>query len=139
MIRDEVKELQKMGPLPSEEESIRNPSPLLEKYQQLIQSIEKPVTDEEARVLIGVFGVDGCFGVDWTLIHLIETAPSWPIEECLKNVENESINMLKGRAERWRNAGYPRRSFYKEAGLPDPRRNQDSRGDGDSTPGENKS
>jgi hypothetical protein len=128
MVRDEIKELQRMGPLPSEEESIRNPSTLLEKYQQLLLSIEKPVTDEEAIVLTGIFGVDGCFELEWTLIHLIETAPSWPIEECLKNVENESINMLKDRAERWRDAGYPGRAFYKEAGLPDPR-TQASQGD----------
>jgi hypothetical protein len=138
MVRDEIKELQRMGPLPSEQESIRNPSPLLEKYQQLILSIEKPVTDEEARILTGIFGVDCCFEMYWTLIHLIETAPHWPIDECLENVGNESIQMLKDRAERWRDAGYPGRAFYKEAGLPEPR-TQASKGDGGSTSGENKS
>ena len=139
MVRNEIIELQKMGPLPSEEESIRNPSPLLEKYEQLILSIEKPVTDEEARVLTGIFGVDGCFGMYWTLIHLIETAPSWPIEECLMNVENESINMLKERAERWRDKGYPARPVYTSAGLPDPRTTRTLKGDGGLKSGENKS
>ncbi len=126
MVRNEVKELSRMGRLPSEEESIQNPSPLLEKYQQLLLSIEKPVTDEEAKVLTEVFGIDGCFGLGWTLLHLIETAPNWPIDENLKNVENEWIERLKDRAERWRDAGYPARSFYKEIGLPDPRANRDS-------------
>jgi len=129
-VRDEVNELQRMGPPPTEEESIRNSSPLIEKYQLLLQSIEKPVTDEEARALVGIFGIDGCFGLGWTLLHLIETAPHWPIYECLKNVENEWIVMLKDRAERWRDAGYPAPGFYKEAGLLDPRQNQDSKWDG---------
>ena len=76
MVRDEVRELLKLGPPPSEEALIRNPSPFLEKYEQLLSSIEKPVTDEEAKLLTGLFGVDGCFGLGWTLLHLIETAPN---------------------------------------------------------------
>jgi hypothetical protein len=128
-----------MGPPPSEEELIRNPSPLLERYEQLLLSIEKPVTDEEAKALTGVFGVDGCFGLGSTLLHLIETAPNWPIGECLENPGNEWIQMLNDRAKRWREAGYPARPFYKEAGLPDPRQNQESRTGGALTSGESKS
>jgi hypothetical protein len=118
-----------MGPPPSEQELIRNPSPLLEKYEQLLLSIEKPVTDEEAKLLTGVFGVDGCFGLGWTLLHLIETAPNWSVDELLENSGNEWIQMLKDRAERWRDAGYPARHFYTEKGLPDPRQDRDSRRD----------
>lgn len=133
MVRKEIEELRKMGPLPSEKESIANPSPLLERYQQLLLSIEKPVSDEEAAILTGVFGVDDCFGLAWTLAHLIETAPNWPINECLQDVGNDWIKMLKDRASRWRDAGYPARSFYRKSGLPDPRSNQDSKGLGDTT------
>jgi hypothetical protein len=110
-----------MGPPPSEQELIQNPSPRLEQYEQLLLSIQKPVTDEEARALIGLFGADGCFGLAWTLLHLIETAPNWPEPEDLPNSENEWVQMLKNRAARWREAGYPARAFYKEAGLPDPK------------------
>jgi hypothetical protein len=138
-VREEVKELQKLGPPPTEQELIRNPSPLLDKYELLLSSIAEPVTDEEARVLTGIFGADGCFGLGWTLLHLIETAPNWPIEECLIDVENEWICRLKDRAERWKNAGYPARSYYVQAGLPDPRTTQALIENGDSTPGENKS
>jgi hypothetical protein len=35
---------------------IRNPSPLLDQYEQLLSSIEKPVTDEEAKLLKGRSG-----------------------------------------------------------------------------------
>jgi hypothetical protein len=132
-VRSEVKELLRMGPLPSEEESIRNPSVLLEKYQQLLLSIEMPVTDQEARILTRIFGADGCFGLGWTLLHLIETAPNWPIKECLEGVGNEWIDTLRDRAKRWRDAGYPARSFYTNAGIPDPRTNRSLEGNEDST------
>ena len=33
------------------------------------------MTDEEAKLLLGSFGPDDCFGLAWTLLHLIETAP----------------------------------------------------------------
>ena len=75
MVRDEVRDLLKLGPPPSEEELIRNPSAVFEKYEQLLLSIQKPVTDDEAKLLTGVFGVDGCFGLGWTLVHLIENRP----------------------------------------------------------------
>ena len=133
MVRKEVEELRKMGPLPSEKESIENPPSLLERYQQLLLSIEKPVTDEEAAILAGVFGVDDCFGLAWTLAHLIETAPNWSADEYLENAGNEWVKSLREREKRWREAGYPARSFYKESGLPDPRSNQDSKGSGDTT------
>ena len=121
MVRDEVKELVTMGPPPSEEELIRTQSPVLEKYEQLLLSIETPVTDEEAKALICVFPVDDCFGLGWTLLHLVETAPTWPEGTDLEGIENEWVQMLKDRAARWRDAGYPARAFYTKRGLPDPR------------------
>lgn len=138
MVRDEVKELIRMGPPPSEDELIRNPSPILEKYERLLSSIEKPVSDEEAKLLTAIFGVDDCFGLNWTLLHLIETAPNWGAERDLEDSENEWVRRLKDRALRWRNAGYPARSFYQEKGVPDPKANQHLSKHGDSTPRENK-
>jgi hypothetical protein len=134
MVRDEVKELLKMGPPPSEEELIRNPSPLLEKYEQLLLSIKRPVTDEEAKALTAIFGVDCCFGLSWTLLHLIETAPNWGEEGDFEDSGNEWVQMLKDRARRWREAGYPARSFYRDAGVPDPKATQHSKAHRYSTP-----
>lgn len=131
MVRGEVEELLALGQPPSSEEVIRSRLvSLVEKYEKLIGAIEKPVTDEEATVLVRLFGCDDFFGMGWTLPHLIETAPNWPIEGALKDVGNEWIAMLKDRAERWRAAGYPARSFYREAGLPDPRSTDDVMSDG---------
>lgn len=57
------------GPLPewdaSEEE--------IERRVEQLEAIPKPVTGEEACALVACFGPDDCYGVAWTLLHLIET------------------------------------------------------------------
>ena len=75
-MRQQVIELEKLGPLPSSDVAFRdNLQDLLHKYCDLIESIERPVTDEEAKVLVGIFGPD----------DLIESAPGWPLEDCLQD------------------------------------------------------
>jgi hypothetical protein len=95
-MRKEVIELEKLGTLPNSDtaavETVKN-------YQDLIVSIKKPITDDEARALIKVFGPDDCFGLAETLLHLVESAPGWPLEDCLKNNDNEWIQLLKLRIE----------------------------------------
>ena len=71
---------------------------MLTKYQELITSINQPVDNEEAIVLLDLFGPDDCFGLAWTLVHLIETAPDWPLYDHLTNLNNEWIVRLKTRA-----------------------------------------
>ncbi|MER6997099.1 hypothetical protein [Streptomyces sp. NPDC000410] len=34
------------------------------------------MTAEEATALVACFGPDDCYGVAWTLLHLIETGPN---------------------------------------------------------------
>jgi hypothetical protein len=122
MVRDEVQKLLRMGPFPSSDDVVRSKQAnVVDRYGQLLKAIEKPVTDEEAGALTRMFGPDDFFGLCWTLVHLIETAPNWTMEESLADAGNEWIQMLKDREARWREAGYPTRSFYKEAGLPDPK------------------
>jgi hypothetical protein len=96
-IRQEINILNTLGPLPSENGA--NPE-LIQKYEALYRAITKPITDDEARVLVKLFGSDGCFGLASSLVHLIETAPGWPLKDCLKNLENEWIIELKNRAIR---------------------------------------
>ena len=102
-MREEITELRQMGPLPPCEVAMR-PDMLekLKRYTQLIVSIQKPVTDEEARVLAGLFGPDDCFELERSLVHLIESAPGWPLWECLADTSNEWIQTLRLRLE---NAG----------------------------------
>jgi hypothetical protein len=39
-------------------------------------AISRPVTAEEAKALVACFGPDDCYGVAWSLLHLIETGPN---------------------------------------------------------------
>jgi hypothetical protein len=96
-VRSEIAELRALGPLPSED--LRDVE-LMKKYDRLYRAIAKPITDEEAMVLVRLFGHDGCFGLASSLMHLIETAPSWPIAECLEREDNEWINELRNRCIR---------------------------------------
>jgi len=100
-MRSAVIQLGKLGPLPSYKSVLANPEGevLVNKYGKLIASIVPPVTDAEARVLVGIFGPDECFEIEWPLIHLIETAPNWPLPDCLIDTRNEWIATLKQRVE----------------------------------------
>jgi hypothetical protein len=63
-MRQQVIELGKMGPMPAEDVAVRdNLEDLLRRYGDLIDSIERPVTDDEARALVRIFGPDECFEV----------------------------------------------------------------------------
>jgi hypothetical protein len=75
-IRDEVREFHRFGPLPSEQDESEDADEKIQEAERLLHSIAPPVTDEEARMLVESFGEDNCFGLAWTLLHLIETAPS---------------------------------------------------------------
>jgi hypothetical protein len=86
-----------LGPLPSEDS---RDVELMEKYDKLYRAINPPVTDEEARVLVKLFGSDGCFGLASSLVHLIETSPGWPLEDCLREMGNEWVVELRNRAMR---------------------------------------
>ena len=91
-----VDELVKLGPLPS---SVKADVAKLEKFQVLLTRIERPISNDDARALVNLFGPDDCFGLAWTLLHLIETAPGWPLDEVLEDSRNEWIARLKQRAK----------------------------------------
>ena len=95
-MRPEVRELVAMGPLPDSASAADDMN--LEKRQSLLDAIGKPLSDHEAEGLAGLFGPDDCFGLAWTLVHLIETAPGWPLLDRLPAVDNEWIALLRKRA-----------------------------------------
>lgn len=89
-----VEEMLKLGPLPCSTDADVGQ---LEIYQSLLAKIDQPIADDDARALITLFGPDDCFGLCWTLLHIVETAPGWPIHELLVSGENEWIDRLRER------------------------------------------
>ena len=81
MIRPEVQNFVSLGRLPSER---GEPTAALEeavnRAEATLNIIGRPVSDEEAQALAECFGDDLCFGLAWTLLHTIETAPSAAVD-----------------------------------------------------------
>jgi hypothetical protein len=96
-MRPEIRRLVELGRLPSEDDGDVE---TLRKYELEYRRITRPIADEEAIVLVRLFGEDGCFGFASSLMHLIETAPGWPIEACLTATGNPWVLELKNRAIR---------------------------------------
>ncbi|MFG3041393.1 hypothetical protein ACGFYZ_31265 [Streptomyces sp. NPDC048330] len=70
-MRPEVQAFAASGPLPdwdADEEEI-------DRRVNQLEAISAPVTADEAHVLAACFGPDDCYGVAWSLLHLIETGP----------------------------------------------------------------
>jgi hypothetical protein len=72
-----VKALVALGPLPAAEDATVS---VIAAFEEHLAKVSTPVTDQEAAQLAKLFGPDECFGLAWTLLHLIETSPS-PLAE----------------------------------------------------------
>jgi hypothetical protein len=95
-MRTLVTQLVALGQLPSEQEAA---APQVQEFEQVIQKIAPPLTKEEALALLSVFGQDGCFGLAWSLLHLIETAPGWPYPEARLRAANPWVKSMLERAK----------------------------------------
>ncbi|MFF7165734.1 hypothetical protein ACFZBP_30930 [Streptomyces sp. NPDC008086] len=71
-MRPEVQAFLAAGPLPDEDAEEDE----IDLRVAQLEAITEPVTADEARALAGCFGPDDCYGVAWTLLHLIETGPN---------------------------------------------------------------
>jgi hypothetical protein len=93
-VRPEVEAFVALGPLPPYSVDV----PLIDIHQERLEKITGPVSDEEAELLVGMFGPDDCFGLAWTLVHLIETAPGGcPIKERPTSSDNEWVRDMWAR------------------------------------------
>jgi hypothetical protein len=75
-MRQAVENFLSLGPLPAE----TAPPEQIKRHQDALHAITPPVSLAEANALALMFGPDDCFGLGWTLVHLIESAPNWASE-----------------------------------------------------------
>jgi|HubBroStandDraft_6_1064221.scaffolds.fasta_scaffold389727_2 hypothetical protein len=110
-IRKEVREFVEMGPIP-DSDSVTEEQ--LDRLGAAIDKITRPITREEAALLLTVFGPDECYGLAWTLLHLIESVPGGvPIEEEPGPDANEWVRGIWNamqRAKQWGVKGAGRRN-----------------------------
>ncbi|MGP3990789.1 hypothetical protein [Streptomyces sp. 3N207] len=82
------------GPLPDSEASVEE----IARRTHQLKAIPRPVTAEEAKALVKCFGPDDCYGIAWTLLHLIETGPNPVLTRKPAPDANEWHHMLWKRA-----------------------------------------
>ena len=70
-MRKEVEQLALMGAMPDETDEPTDV--LIDKYADLLGKITKPITLDEAHILIKLFPPTALYGIEWTLLHLIES------------------------------------------------------------------
>lgn len=98
-MRSEVRHLIDLGVFPAEEAATGEQ---VMSTEILLSAIQRPVTDQEAVELVKLFGPDSLFGLAWTLLRLVETAPSWPIWTCLpEHSSNDWVRLLRHRARQF--------------------------------------
>lgn len=91
-MRESIKKLVEMGSIPSYEDATEQS---LDEYVKLLHAIEKPVSIEEAKALIKLFSPDDIGGINYTIIHIVETAPEWSLQTFLENEpESDAVNSL---------------------------------------------
>jgi hypothetical protein len=94
MMQPAVERLVQIGPMPSSSVAT---VPILQELEALLAKVQTPITDNEARALARLFGPDDCFGLAWSLLHLIESSPGWPIADALHGLNGEWIDRLRER------------------------------------------
>ena len=63
-----------------------------------IALFERPAQDDEAIALLKVLtrsDETSCFGLNWTILHFIETAPGWPLWDALRNADGQWADRLR--------------------------------------------
>lgn len=96
-MREEIQSFVRLGPLPD----VNAPEEVIARHQRALERIRAPVTDSEASALVHCFGPDDCYGLAWTLLHLIETAPGGaPLPSAPGEQDNEWRLRLWKRAHR---------------------------------------
>ncbi len=87
-----------MGTFPDSANAVEDD---IDRRGAVLKSIAPPVTRDEAFTLLACFGSDDAFGLAWTLLHLIETAPGGVlISPKPADSENEWIRRLWARSHR---------------------------------------
>jgi len=93
------RQLVELGALPTEDDAPARPD-VLRRQQQLLEQIVAPVDDARALELLNLFPSDesDAFGLAWTLVHLVESAPGWPIQDAIVQAPPYWGSVLMARA-----------------------------------------
>lgn len=86
-VRDGVRAMHALGQLPTKVDALADGT-ALERWEALLAQTSGPLSDAEAALLAPLFPADDsdAFGLAWTLVHLLESAPSWANGELTQDI-----------------------------------------------------
>jgi len=70
----------------------------LAELEAAVDALPEPLTDDEARELVRALGPGEAYGIHWSLVHKLETAPGWPVAGALDDDSNPWVRRLRDRA-----------------------------------------
>lgn len=91
-MRQAISDLVEMGQFPHELDTSEED---LARREALVLKLEPPATEEEARALLVLLGEDSLFGLAWSLVSMIESAPGWPYWDELANTSEPWRSTLR--------------------------------------------
>ncbi len=82
-----LEDMVSLGRLPTDEEASQD-SNKYHLWESALGKFTSPVSDAQAVVLAKFFPTDesDSYGLAWTLLHLIESAPSWPLDSMISAI-----------------------------------------------------
>lgn len=102
-VRASVVGLAGLGRMPTDARSEAEPD-AADRWTAVVGELDEAgdVTDSEAEVLVRLLPEDDSesFGVAWTLVHVIESAPGWPLREALAQADGPWVEVLRRRCEK---------------------------------------
>lgn len=110
MVQDAVRAILDITPTLVEQLDL----PQFEAVEKLLSSLVLPLSRDDVRALVSLLPADGdtAYGLNWSILHLVEAAPGWPHWEVLQFQKGEWIDRL---IHRLANAGVsppPRPSLH---------------------------
>ena len=82
-------------------------SSIIERATPILDQLVSPIEADDVEALLSMLPSNGdtAFGLNWTILHAIESSTAWPRWDLLVDNRNEWIDML---AARLKNAGHER-------------------------------
>jgi hypothetical protein len=71
-VRSEVIELKELGVMPNHDDDTVEDI-VIENFENLLGSLGGSINKDEGEILIQIFPEESCYGLEWTLLHLIES------------------------------------------------------------------
>ena len=111
MIRLEIRDLERLGPLPTDDDDYPEIDQKLLDFELRLAAIDPPITMEEARILASLFPEDGStgYGLAWSLLHLIGTLNTDEYKRIIPAIRSEEWRddfkqrMKNANTKGWRN------------------------------------